>query len=38
MIFIFAKTRLLALENTTTEGQAVVVDYIVEAAEFLSRP
>lgn len=31
--FHFANTRLLALENTTTEGSAIAVDYIAEAAE-----
>ncbi|WP_424947733.1 low-specificity L-threonine aldolase [Candidatus Spongiihabitans sp.] len=29
----FANTRLLALENTTTEGVAVAVDHMVDAAE-----
>jgi threonine aldolase len=28
----FAKTRLLALENTTTEGKAIAVEYITQAA------
>ncbi len=29
----FAKTRVLALENTTTEGKAIPIDHIVQAAE-----
>lgn len=33
----FARTRLLALENTTTSGQAVPLDYIHEAAEFCRK-
>jgi threonine aldolase len=33
----FAKTRLLALENTTTEGSAVSMDYIKNAADLCQR-